>query len=153
MWACACVLAEAASGDILFNGDSDIGQLFKIFEILGSPGPGKHMAWAGVEALPFYQPIFPNMRPRDLATHPLTAPLCASPAAADLLRQMLIFDPRERLTAADALAPPFFASETPLPPPASPPPKALGARAADAAAAAASAAACARAAASAAAAF
>ena len=68
MWACACVLAEAASGDILFNGDSDIGQLFKIFEILGSPGPGKHMAWAGVEALPFYQPIFPNMRPRDLAT-------------------------------------------------------------------------------------
>ena len=64
---------EVTEGDILFNGDSDIGQLFKIFEILGSPGPGKHMAWAGVEALPFYQPIFPNMRPRDLATHPLTS--------------------------------------------------------------------------------
>ena len=41
MWACGCVFAEMCSGTMLFAGDSDIGQLFRIFDLLGTPGPGK----------------------------------------------------------------------------------------------------------------
>eukprot|EP00966_Prymnesium_polylepis_P038933 903847-Prymnesium_polylepis.1 len=40
IWALGCVFVEMCSGQILFAGDSDIGQLFKIFELLGTPGPG-----------------------------------------------------------------------------------------------------------------
>ena len=45
IWACGCVFAEMCSGEILFAGDSDIGQLFKIFALLGTPGPAKPVEW------------------------------------------------------------------------------------------------------------
>lgn len=37
MWAMGCLLAEMALGEALFNGESEIEQLFKIFRITGSP--------------------------------------------------------------------------------------------------------------------
>lgn len=37
MWAIGCLLAEFALGEALFNGESEIEQLFKIFKLTGSP--------------------------------------------------------------------------------------------------------------------
>jgi cyclin-dependent kinase len=37
MWAVGCLMGEMALGDALFNGDSEIEQLFKIFKLTGSP--------------------------------------------------------------------------------------------------------------------
>lgn len=37
MWAVGCLLAEMALGEPLFNGESEIEQLFKIFKFTGSP--------------------------------------------------------------------------------------------------------------------
>ena len=37
MWAVGCLLAEFALGEPLFNGDSEIDQLFKIFKFTGTP--------------------------------------------------------------------------------------------------------------------
>ena len=37
MWAVGCLLAELALGEPLFNGESEIEQLFKIFKFTGSP--------------------------------------------------------------------------------------------------------------------
>ncbi|EOD17054.1 cyclin-dependent kinase, partial [Emiliania huxleyi CCMP1516] len=108
VWAAGCVFAEAASGQMLFVGDSDIGQLFKIFEVLGTPGAAKATPWRGVEALPHYNELFPNMPPRDWARFPALAPLLAQPDAADLLSRMLALDPTERISAAGALEHPFF---------------------------------------------
>ena len=90
------------------TGDSDIGQIFKIFDLLGTPGPGKQVAWEGVEALPHFNEMFPNMRPKDLRTHAITAELCESRDGEDLLRRMLAFDPLERISAVDALKHPFL---------------------------------------------
>jgi serine/threonine protein kinase len=37
MWAVGCLLGELALGEPLFNGESEIEQLFKIFKLTGSP--------------------------------------------------------------------------------------------------------------------
>ena len=113
VWACGCVFAEMCSSSILFAGDSDIGQLIKIFDLLGTPGPDKPVSWRGVEGLPYYNPMFPAMHPKSFATHPATSDLAKCPAAADLLRRMLQFDPDQRITAAEALDHPFFLPDSP----------------------------------------
>ena len=71
------------SAQILFAGDSDIGQLIKIFDLLGTPGPDKPVPWPGVEALPYYNPHFPSMHPKPFGRHVATRELCACPAAED----------------------------------------------------------------------
>lgn len=37
IWAVGCLLAEMTLGEPLFNGESEIEQLFKIFKFTGSP--------------------------------------------------------------------------------------------------------------------
>lgn len=37
IWAAGCLLAEISLGESLFNGESEIEQLFKIFKFTGSP--------------------------------------------------------------------------------------------------------------------
>jgi len=37
MWAVGCLLGEFCLGEALFNGESEIEQLFKIFKLTGSP--------------------------------------------------------------------------------------------------------------------
>ena len=101
------------SGQILFAGDSDIGQLFKIFDLLGTPGPGKTVPWEGVEALPHFNEMFPNMRPKDLRAHATTAELCENSDGEDMLRRMLAFDPLERISAIEALKHPFLCDDAP----------------------------------------
>lgn len=39
IWSLACIFAECVRGRPLFDGDSEIDQLFRIFRILGTPDP------------------------------------------------------------------------------------------------------------------
>ena len=39
IWSLGCILYEVAEGRVLFQSDCEIGQVFKIFEVLGSPSP------------------------------------------------------------------------------------------------------------------
>ena len=109
VWACGCVFAEMVSGKLLFPGDSDIGQLVKIFELLGTPGLGAcKEQWPGVENLPHFNHLFPAMRPKDVD---LVCPVFKDePEAKDLLLGMLQLDPKQRISAAEALHHPFFAN-------------------------------------------
>jgi cyclin-dependent kinase len=43
------------TGKPLFQGDSEIDQIFKIFSVLGTPDEN---SWPGVTALPDYKPTF-----------------------------------------------------------------------------------------------
>lgn len=103
VWSLGCVMAELATGAALFPGDSEIGQLFQIFRVLGTPGEA---AWPGVTDLPNWQPCFPSWAPQPLSER--VPQLC--PAGLDLLGAMLAYDPAHRITARAALAHPYFDS-------------------------------------------
>jgi len=96
VWAAACVLAEChMAGQILFRGDSEIGQVFAIFHRLGTPPAHAH-------GFVHWKDTYPKWPQR-----PLELPH-ASPDFIDFLRQCLIIDPEQRWTAASALLHPFL---------------------------------------------
>lgn len=96
MWSVGCILAEIITKKPLFTGDSEIHQLFKIFELLGTPN---ETSWEGVSLLPDFKTTFPQWKP-----HPLTDVIPGlDPLAKDLIQKMLIYDPAYRITAFEAL--------------------------------------------------
>ena len=56
LWSVGLVLAEMALGRPLLPGDSEIGQLFKTFQVLGTPTED---SWPGCTALPNFSKTFP----------------------------------------------------------------------------------------------
>ena len=58
-WSIGCIMAEMVNGKPLFPGDSEIGQLFKIFSVLGTPNEEN---WPGVTKLPEYKFTFPQWK-------------------------------------------------------------------------------------------
>ncbi|KAG2445351.1 hypothetical protein HYH02_008816 [Chlamydomonas schloesseri] len=103
LWSVGCIMAEMVNFEPLFKSDSEIGLLFKMFERLGTPTPD---AWHEVSGLAYYSEHFPHFLPRRLED--LVPRLANDPAGLDLLRRMLCYDPRQRITASEALAHPWF---------------------------------------------
>lgn len=100
-WSLGCIFGEIYSGKPMFPGDSEIGGLFQIFQILGTP---TEETWKGVTQLKDYQPTFPKWKPMNLAT--LFPSMDAD--ALDLLKKFLEYDPLKRISAKDALNHPYF---------------------------------------------
>jgi hypothetical protein len=86
----------------LFDGNSEIDQIFHIFRLLGTPDEA---TWPGVTSLPDYQSIFPCWRAKPLREH---LPQMSA-AAADLLSKLIEYKPSERMRAESALEHEFFA--------------------------------------------
>lgn len=81
----------------------EISQLYKIFEILGTPD---ETSWPGVSKLPDYLPSFPKWRPMDMGS---VLKDRLEPDGLDLLRCMLQYPPSERITPGQALKHRYFA--------------------------------------------
>jgi len=138
MWSLGCIFAEMALGSPLFQGDSEIGQLYQIFKVLGTPD---EKSWPGVASLPDWQPIFPKWTVKPLLPAPdvVPPPAAPPPAAAaaavilgvvspplppppssvplvipvgekglDLLNKLLVYEPEKRITARKALDHAYF---------------------------------------------
>ena len=103
MWSVGCIFAELARGKVLFRGDSEIGQLYEIFQVLGTPSETDG-SWPGVSKLPDYRDVFPRWAPQNLAT---SVPQVDADGV-DLLLQMLRYNPAERMSAKEALMHPWF---------------------------------------------
>ncbi|KAG2482593.1 hypothetical protein HYH03_018477 [Edaphochlamys debaryana] len=101
IWSIGCIFAEMVNHKPLFPGDSEIDQLYKIFQLLGTPDESM---WAGCSALPDYKDTFPKWRPQALATAVPTL----SREGLDLLARMLVYTPQHRITASAALDHPYF---------------------------------------------
>mmetsp|Transcript_18184 Transcript_18184/g.23450 ORF Transcript_18184/g.23450 Transcript_18184/m.23450 type:complete len:363 (-) Transcript_18184:121-1209(-) len=107
VWSIGCIFAEMATGMPLFPGRSDIDQLFKIFQRRGTPTAD---IWPAVVRLPHYNVEFPQWRERNITELcPLT--VLGGPPGADLLSQLLHYDPDRRISCKTALQHPFFLQE------------------------------------------
>jgi serine/threonine protein kinase len=92
----------------LFPGTNDIDQIYRVFQVMGTPTA---QSWPGAHALPDFDKIsFPEMAPLELST---VLPMCHSDDLA-FLRGMLQLDPAARLTATSLLQHQYF-SQAPLP--------------------------------------
>ena len=80
----------------IFPGDSEIGQIFKIFQIMGTPSES---IWPGVTKLPDYKVSFPQWKAKDLGE--IVPSLGAE--GLDLLTKLLEMDPEKRMTIEEAL--------------------------------------------------
>lgn len=103
IWSVGCIFAELIKGKVLFRGDSEIGQLFEIFQTLGTPMDAEG-SWPDVSKLPDYRDVFPKWPPKKLTQ---VIPQLDNEAA-DLLSRMLKYDPRARISAKEALQHPWF---------------------------------------------
>jgi cyclin-dependent kinase 3 len=102
MWSVGCIMAELARGKVLFRGDTEIGQLYEVFQVLGTPTEAQ---WPGVSRLPDFCDAFPRWAPSDIRA---LLPLIDADGI-DLLLRMLRYDPAERISAKDAMNHPWFA--------------------------------------------
>uniref|UniRef100_A0A0R3RWA1 cyclin-dependent kinase n=1 Tax=Elaeophora elaphi TaxID=1147741 RepID=A0A0R3RWA1_9BILA len=102
IWSLACVFAELVTSAPLFRADSEISQLLQIFQILGTPTVE---IWPGLVNCIDYNDSFPQWKECRLAEH---VPGLDSDGL-DLLAQMLLYPPEERITSKAALSHRFLA--------------------------------------------
>uniref|UniRef100_A0A6I8N2A2 Cyclin-dependent kinase 20 n=1 Tax=Ornithorhynchus anatinus TaxID=9258 RepID=A0A6I8N2A2_ORNAN len=124
--AVGCILGELLNGSPLFPGENDIEQLCCVLRVLGTPSP---RVWPEITELPDYNKI----SFKEQAPLPLEEVLPdAAPQALQLLSRFLLYPPRQRIPAAQALLHQYFftaplpahPSELPIPQRGGPGPKA-----------------------------
>jgi len=108
MWAVGCILAELLLRVPFLPGESDLDQLTKIFQALGTP---TEETWPGIKALPDF--IQFKMFPGTPLRHIFTA---AGDDLLKLLEKLLAQYPLARCTTTEALKMPYF-SNKPAPTP------------------------------------
>jgi cyclin-dependent kinase len=110
MWSIGCIFAELFQGTPLFPGDSEIDQTLKIFYKLGTP---TEQTFPGFLQLVGDNVRFPSWT--QMQWNQICPRMCEEePHAIQLLQKLLTYDPRVRITAANALLHPYFDSIRPL---------------------------------------
>ncbi|TMW55674.1 hypothetical protein Poli38472_010556 [Pythium oligandrum] len=103
MWSVGCILGELLNRKPLFPGTDFMDQLTRVFKVVAIPDKDQRGYTIEKDALKFLQSLAPTPEnAMDKLFKHAPAP------ALDLLRQLLCFNPKERLSAEAALAHPFF---------------------------------------------
>ncbi len=113
MWSIGCVFAELLMGEPIFKGNNEKEQIEQIFKICGSPN---EMTWHGVVFLPDYDLLTPkNTFDNNLKiylTSKSSTPI--DDITFDLIQKMLMVNPRERISAEEALKHEYFSDSHPV---------------------------------------
>jgi serine/threonine protein kinase len=97
MWSAGCIIAEMSTGKVLFEGDSEIDQLHRVFTVLGLPSESDRVKLGDISDFTLLAPVT------------LERALSAKdPYLFDLVAKLLRYDPDQRLSVTDALSHPFF---------------------------------------------
>jgi serine/threonine protein kinase len=91
IWSCGCVLAQMCTNQPIFCGDSEIGMIFAIFQLLGTPTNMNH--------LQHFNTKFPRWEKKDLTALFLNI----GQSGVDLLERMFDYDPATRITGEKSL--------------------------------------------------
>jgi len=105
IWSVGCIFFEMAHRSIkivlnltepLFPGDSEIDQIFKIFQSYGTPN---EKTWPGITKLPDFKITFPQFKGKGINSY------CTNfdHLALDLISKMVVYDPCKRISAKAAL--------------------------------------------------
>ncbi|XP_011840991.1 PREDICTED: mitogen-activated protein kinase 12, partial [Mandrillus leucophaeus] len=105
IWSVGCIMAEMITGKTLFKGSDHLDQLKEIMKVTGTP-PAEFVQRLQSDEAKNYMKGLPELEKKDFASI-LTN---ASPLAVNLLEKMLVLDAEQRVTAAEALAHPYFES-------------------------------------------
>lgn len=101
IWSVGCVIAEIMLGKPIFQGTTSKDQMVKIMQILGSPSEEDLQAMC-----PSVKVFLPDVKSCGLDSIFVKA----NSLFVDLIKQMLVYNPRKRITAKIALLHPFFTS-------------------------------------------
>lgn len=114
MWSCACILAELYAGYPLFPGENETEQIQCIMEILGVP-PRRFLLAATRRNVFFDSSLAPKLEANSqgITRRPSTKDLasalrCPSSPFVEFLSACLQWDPRDRMTPAEALQHPWI---------------------------------------------
>jgi len=103
MWSCGTIMAEIATKTPLFPSDSEVDQLFRIFRQFGTPD---EEVWPGVTNLPDWNPSFPQWPRLKISC----AVQVLDSSGLDLLEKLMLYDPKDRISARRALNHYYFDS-------------------------------------------
>lgn len=104
IWSCGCILGELFTKEPMFRGGTELAQLEKIFAVCGSP---TMTSWPDARELRDY----PSYKPKKMYTRRLRTEYAKLPSKAlDLLDNMLLLDPKKRISAEEALQHDWFKS-------------------------------------------
>lgn len=103
MWSVGCIFAELLGRKPLFPGKNFVHQLTLIFDVIGSPRPHEVSHIKSRQAKKFLA----SVQTKKQVPFETLYPDC-NPVAVDLLKKLLVFEPANRLNAAEVLAHPYF---------------------------------------------
>ncbi|MES1918984.1 hypothetical protein MHBO_000867 [Bonamia ostreae] len=112
MWSAGAIMAELLLKKVLFEGQGELDQIEKIFKVLGTPNTS---VWPGLKSLPGNS-ICASKRFRSSLKNVMShsGRLIISEMGLTLLRSLLHYNPRRRISAEKALQHPWF-KENPVP--------------------------------------
>lgn len=105
IWSLGCIVAEMATAQALFTGDSEIDTIFRIFRVLGTPDED---VWPGVTKLRDFKHSFPKWQDTNFQEVRAFASPDFGEDGMDLLRQCLRYNLAERPSAKRLLRHDFF---------------------------------------------
>uniref|UniRef100_A0A8D0G195 mitogen-activated protein kinase n=1 Tax=Sphenodon punctatus TaxID=8508 RepID=A0A8D0G195_SPHPU len=103
IWSVGCIMAEMITGRPLFKGNDHLDQLTEIMKITGTPTQDFVQKLQSQDAKNYIKSL-PKVQKKDFAA----ILKYANPLAVNLLEKMLVLDAEKRITAAEALAHPYF---------------------------------------------